>query len=58
MTIIPKYFYKKKFAGFLLQKEINHLSKIKNSPVNPFTAIIGGSKISTKIKLIEKLIIL
>ena len=58
MTIIPKYFYKKKFAGFLLQKEINHLSKIKNSPVNPFTAIIGGSKISTKIKLIEKLIVL
>ena len=41
MTIIPKYFYKKKFAGFLLQKEINHLSKIKNSPLNPFTAIIG-----------------
>ena len=58
MTIIPNYFNKKKFAGFLLEKEIEYLSKIKKSTLSPFTAIIGGSKISTKIKLIEKLLIL
>ena len=40
-------------AGFLLEKEINNLTKIRDNPKQPFCVIIGGSKISTKIKLIQ-----
>ena len=57
ITLLPMCFPKKKFAGFLLEKEIKHLTKVKHNSLKPFTAIIGGSKISTKIKLIKKLLI-
>lgn len=40
--------------GFLLEKEIKILSKMKESPWRPLIVIIGGAKISTKIKLIEQ----
>lgn len=56
LVLLPKLFPNKKFAGFLLEQEINNLSKIKNNPKAPFTAIIGGAKISSKIKLIHKLL--
>ncbi len=42
--------------GFLVEKEINILSSIKNNPKKPFLVIMGGSKISDKIKVIDKLI--
>jgi phosphoglycerate kinase len=42
-------------AGFLLTKEIKYLGGALSSPVRPFVAIIGGSKISTKIDVIKKL---
>lgn len=42
--------------GFLIQKEIKMLDKIKNNPEKPFMVIMGGSKISDKITLIDKLI--
>ncbi|HHD92503.1 MAG TPA: phosphoglycerate kinase, partial [Candidatus Portnoybacteria bacterium] len=42
------------YAGLLLQKELNTLGKIINSPSRPITVIIGGAKISTKIKFIQK----
>jgi len=58
MTLLPKCFPNKKLAGFLLEKEVAHLTKIKYNSLSPFTAIIGGAKISTKIKLIEKLLII
>ena len=44
------------FAGLLLQKEIQHLSMVFEKKSLPVMAIIGGSKISTKIGLLEKLI--
>jgi phosphoglycerate kinase len=43
-------------AGLLLEKEISVLSKVMDNPWRPFVAIIGGVKISTKIKLIKKLL--
>ena len=58
MVLLPKHFPNKKLAGLLLEKEIKHLTKIKNNPSKPFTSIIGGAKISSKIKLIEKLLII
>lgn len=40
-------------AGLLLEKEINNLSKVLNKLEHPLLVIIGGVKISTKIKFIE-----
>ena len=48
--IIPAY------AGLLMIKEIDNLSEIFTSAKKPFTAIVGGSKISTKIQLLESLL--
>ena len=42
-------------AGLLLEKEINSLNKALTNIENPFTAVIGGSKISTKLELIDHL---
>ena len=44
------------FAGLLFEKEINALKKITSEISNPITCIIGGSKISSKIQVIENLI--
>ena len=43
-------------AGFLLEKEITSLNKILTKPIRPFTTILGGSKISSKIEVIKNLI--
>ena len=44
------------YAGKLLKKELNALNKITKEIIKPITCIIGGSKISSKIKIIENLI--
>jgi 3-phosphoglycerate kinase len=41
------------FAGFLLSKEIDNLLRARDNPDHPLTVIIGGAKMSTKIKLIQ-----
>lgn len=43
-------------AGYLMQKELDYLGKAVTSPVRPFTAILGGAKISGKIDVIENLL--
>jgi phosphoglycerate kinase len=43
-------------AGLLMEKEITYLSKALESPEHPFVAIIGGSKISGKIDVIQNLL--
>lgn len=43
-------------AGFLMEKEINVLSKALENPDRPFTAIIGGAKVKDKIGVIENLL--
>lgn len=45
-----------KVAGLLMEKEINALSGLLRNPARPFTAIIGGSKVSTKISVLENLL--
>merc|ERR1712151_545914 len=42
-------------AGFLLQKELDYLDGAVSSPKRPFAAIVGGSKVSSKIGVIESL---
>ncbi len=48
--------YIKSCAGFLLQDEIDNLNNILGQPKKPMLAIVGGSKISTKIDLLNNLI--
>lgn len=43
-------------AGLLLKEEIDHLEKILVSPDRPVAAIVGGSKVSTKLKILNSLI--
>lgn len=43
------------YAGLLLQKEIEMISKVTQNPRKPVVAILGGAKVSTKIHLIETL---
>lgn len=43
-------------AGFLIKKELEMLGSKLNEPERPFTAIIGGSKISTKISVLKNLV--
>ncbi|KAG6542433.1 hypothetical protein Mapa_016123 [Marchantia paleacea] len=49
-------FVSKKFAGFLLQKELDYLAGAIQKPARPFVAIVGGSKVSSKITVIESLL--
>ena len=42
-------------AGYLMQKELQYLGKALASPARPFVAVLGGSKISGKIDVIENL---
>ncbi|CEM26305.1 unnamed protein product [Vitrella brassicaformis CCMP3155] len=43
-------------AGFLLQKELDYLEGAVSDPKRPFAAIVGGSKVSSKITVIETLL--
>jgi phosphoglycerate kinase len=48
-------FVKEKAAGFLIVKEVEYLGKALGSPKRPFVALIGGAKVSDKIKVLESL---
>lgn len=56
-TIIAQYFNQnKKCFGYLMAKEVENLRKILQDPERPLTAIIGGAKVSDKIKVLESLL--
>src|SRR6202167_4563665 len=50
------HYLKPAVAGLLMEKEITYLGKALESPEHPFVAIIGGSKISGKIDVIDNLL--
>lgn len=55
-AVIADYFDKEnKLLGFLMEKEVKAVDNILNNIKRPFTAIMGGSKVSTKIGIIENL---
>jgi len=55
-TTVAKFFPENKYFGLLLQNEIENLEKLLSTDKRPFTAIIGGAKVSTKIDVIRNLI--
>jgi phosphoglycerate kinase len=50
-------FMKEKGAGFLLENEINALGKLVHDPDRPLVSILGGAKVSDKVKVIEALMV-
>ena len=54
-NMLPKLM-KESCAGLLIEEEISNINKILNDCNKPFTAILGGAKVSDKIKVIEKFI--
>ncbi len=53
---IAKHFPEKKYAGKLLEKELSVISKILNNGKTPILSILGGAKVSSKLKIINNLI--
>ncbi|MBL7664770.1 MAG: phosphoglycerate kinase [Bacteriovoracaceae bacterium] len=54
---ITHYFKNHTYGGFLIKREVEALNKVLNSPKKPMIAIIGGAKVSDKIKTIQKLLV-
>lgn len=54
-ALVCKY-YKQNVAGFLMEKEINYLSRALANPERPFVAILGGAKVSDKVNVITNLL--
>lgn len=55
-TIVAQFFPNDKCFGFLLAKEIESIDKVLNSTDKPVTAVLGGSKVSSKITIIENIL--
>lgn len=55
---INAFFKNRAYAGLLMKKEIESLSALLEKPAKPFVAIIGGAKVSDKIKTIERMLVL
>ncbi|MBE0649435.1 MAG: phosphoglycerate kinase [Bacteroidales bacterium] len=55
-TIIAKFFPNDKMFGYLMENEVKSLNKVLNEAERPFTAILGGAKVSGKIEIINNLL--
>ncbi len=53
---VTKYFHKKKYAGKLLEKELHIINKILENGKKPILSILGGAKVSSKLKILNNLI--
>ena len=53
---IARFYPQHKAAGFLMKAELDQAAKVLNNPSRPFTAIMGGAKVSDKLLLIENML--
>lgn len=54
-AVIAKFFPNDKIFGYVMQGELDSVDKVMKNPERPFTAIMGGSKVSSKIDIIMNL---
>jgi len=54
-ALIADYFPEDKMFGYVMENEIKAVDSVMEDPKRPFLAILGGSKVSSKITIIEKL---
>ncbi len=55
-AIIARFFPTDKLFGYLMEDEVRSIDRVLNSQEKPVTAIIGGSKVSSKISILENLL--
>ncbi len=55
-TIVANFFQEDKLFGYLIGNELKSMDRVLHNPVKPFTAIMGGAKVSDKILIIEQLL--
>lgn len=55
-TAVVADYMQDKVAGYVMQAELENAERVLGNPQRPFTAIMGGAKISDKIQIIEKLL--
>tara|TARA_R110002073_G_scaffold279026_1_gene443192 strand:- start:480990 stop:482177 length:1188 start_codon:yes stop_codon:yes gene_type:complete len=55
-TVVAQFFKDRKCFGYLLAKEIESIKKVFEASEKPVTAILGGSKVSSKITVIENIL--
>ncbi|MDR0691522.1 MAG: phosphoglycerate kinase [Prevotellaceae bacterium] len=55
-ALIAEYFPNDKLFGYVMEGEIKAIDKVLQAPERPFTAILGGAKVSSKITVIERLL--
>lgn len=55
-TLIAQYFPNDKMFGYIMEGELKAIDIVMDDPKRPFTAILGGSKVSSKITIIERLL--
>ncbi len=55
-AIVADFFPDAKYFGYLMAEELKNAEKVNHGAVKPFTAIMGGAKVSDKILLIESLL--
>lgn len=55
-AVVAQFFPENKYFGLLMAQELEAIDKVLNSGEKPVTAILGGSKVSTKITIIENIL--
>ena len=55
-AVIAKFFPDEKMFGYIMQKEVKNIERVMEGAERPFTAVLGGAKVSGKIEIISNLL--
>lgn len=55
-AVVAQFFPNEKYFGYLMAGELENAEKVLNNPQRPYTAIMGGAKVSDKLELIDALL--